>query len=826
MPPHRDRALTGVVAAVVLAVLLIPLSSALSSPGGGPAPAPPGADTHQGPNGEVDVNLCAEQAQPGSATCFARGRVDSAAEAATPAPAPPKGRKGSAGPTSGSATGSSPTPVSGSSGASPDTFVGDNGAYSPAYLQSAYNAPSANAGATVAIVDAYDDPSAATDLAYYRSYFGLPPCTADSGCFRKVDQRGGTSYPQADQVWGSEISLDLDMVSAICPNCQVLLVEADSNSIADLGAAVNEAVALGASVVSNSWGGSEYSGEQTDNARYFDHPGIPVVFSSGDSGYGAQFPAASPDVVAVGGTSLYQATADGTRNATESAWLGSGSGCSRFMPKPTWQHDTHCSYRSIADVSAVADPSTGVWVWDSYPSGGWGILGGTSVAAPIISALYALAGNTPGSSTEMASTLYGDPGDLNDVTSGVQGGCGTYLCGAGPGYDGPTGLGTPNAITPFLLSSAPQPSVPAPTSLTAAFGHSIDLSWSAPAGVTVSQYLVYRDGAQIDTTTNTYYYDDGVSAGGTYSYDVRAVDSSGNVSAPSNVAVASVPTAPTPPGAPALSSVTPGNKSATLSWATPPSNGSAITGYRIYRGTASGAEKLLKSVALVTSFADTQVSNGTTYYYEVSAVNSVGAGPVSAEGSATPATRPSAPGGLGASANAAAGVVLTWSAPSNGGSPITGYNVYRSTKSGAEVLLVSLGNATSYTDTAVANGTTYYYKVGAVNAMGASSLSTEKSAKRGTPSTAPRNLVASASSTLGVTLKWSTPASNGGANVTGYRIYRASASGAETLVATVGNVTSFTDTSAGEGGYFYYEVTAVNSLGESVFSNEAGATAR
>jgi fibronectin type 3 domain-containing protein len=816
MPPRRDRALTAVVTAVVLAVLLIPLSSALSSPGGGPAPAPPGADTHQGPKGEMDVNLCTEQAQPGTATCFARGRIDSGAKAATPAPAPPKGRKGSTSPSGGTGTSTSP-----------DTFVGDNGAYSPAYLQSAYNAPSANAGATVAIVDAYDDSRAESDLAYYRSYFGLPPCTTDNGCFRKVDQRGGTSYPQGDQAWGNEISLDLDMVSALCPNCHILLVEADSNSIADLGAAENEAVALGASVVSNSWGGAEYNGEQTDNALYFDHPGVAVVFSSGDSGYGVQFPAASPDVVAVGGTTLNQTGADGTRNATETAWVGSGSGCSGFMPKPAWQHDTGCRGRAVADVSAVADPSTGVWVWNTYPNGGgWGIFGGTSVAAPIVSALYALAGNASGSGIEMPSTLYGDPADFNDVTSGYTGSCGTYLCTAGPGYDGPTGLGTPNAITPFLLSSAPVPSVPAPTSLTAAFGHSIDLSWSAPSGATVSQYLVDRDGTQIATTTNTYYYDDGVSAGGTYSYDVRAVDASGNVSAPSNVATASVPTVPTPPGAPAPMSVAPGNKAATLSWSTPPSNGSAITGYRIYRGTSSGAEKLLKSVGLVTSYTDSQLTNGTTYYYEVSAVNSIGAGPLSAEGSATPATRPGSPGGLAANANAPAGVVLTWSAASNGGSPITGYNVYRSTKSGAETLLVSLGNTTSYTDTAVSNGTTYYYKVGAVNAMGAGSLSTEKSAKRGTPPTAPRNLVASASSTLGVTLKWSTPASNGGATVTGYRIYRASASGAETLVATVGNVTSFTDTSAGEGGYFYYEVTAVNSLGESVFSNEAGATAR
>ena len=204
-----------------------------------------------------------------------------------------------------------------------------------------------------------------------------PPCATANGCFMKVDERGGTNYPQGDQTWGLEISLDLDMVSAICPNCRILLVEADSNSTADLGAAVNEAVALGASVVSNSYGSAEYSGEVSDNAQYYDHPGVAIVSSSGDGGYGTQFPAAAPNVVAVGGTSLDQATDTGTRNATETAWSGSGSGCSVYFAKPSWQHDTGCANRSIADVSAVADPNTGVWVWDTYPNGGGGIVGGT-----------------------------------------------------------------------------------------------------------------------------------------------------------------------------------------------------------------------------------------------------------------------------------------------------------------------------------------------------------------------------------------------------------------------------------------------------------------
>lgn len=799
--------------AIVVAAILIPTSSAWAARGGSAPVVPVGADKHFGPKGEIDVNACPERPSPGTVTCLARERVDLTAESLTPAR--------EHGPKAVAEKSAILTPAM-----STDTTVGDNGAYSPLYLESAYNAPSIEPGGTVAVVDAFDDPNAETDLASYRSYFGLPPCTTSNGCFRKVDQRGGSSYPQADSTWAMEMSLDVDMVSAVCPNCHIVLVEADTNSWANLGTAVNEAVGLGASVVSMSWGGFEYAGETTDNQTYYDHPGVALVASSGDGGYSPQFPAASPDVVSVGGTTLSQATDTGTRDATETVWSGTGGGCSSYMPKPSWQHDTGCSRRTMNDVSAEADPTTGVWAWDTYHGNGWGIFGGTSVSAPVIAALYALAGNATGSTTEIPSTLYGDPSGFNDVTSGFNGTCANYLCNAGPGYDGPTGLGTPNAITPFLLSSAPsQPSVAAPTSLTAAYGHSIDLSWTAPAGATVAKYLVDRDGTQIASTTNTYYYDDAVIPGVPYSYDVRAVDSSGNVSGPSNVASATAPTTPTAPDAPTLS-VTPGNKVATLTWSAPSDGGSPITGYRIYRGTASGGEALLKSVGLVAGYADTQVSNGTTYYYEVRAVNSIGLGQPSGEVAATPASRPGSPGGLSANANASAGVVLTWSAASSGGSPITGYNVYRSTQSGAETLMASVGTGTSYTDAAVSNGTTYYYKVSAVNAVGESALSSETTAKRGTPPAAPRNLVAAMSNTSGVTLKWSSPASNGGASVTGYRIYRASASGAETLIATVGSVTSFADTSAASGGFYYYKVTAVNSLGEGSFSNEASATAR
>jgi subtilase family serine protease len=312
---------------------------------------------------------------------------------------------------------------------------------------SAYHLPSATAGLgqTVAIVDAYDDPSAESDLAVYRSYFGLPPCTTANGCFRKVGQTGSAAYPRRDSSWAQEISLDLDMVSAICPNCKILLVEANSASMPDLGTAVNTAVGLGANVVSNSYGGSESTSESSWDA-YFNHPGVAITFSSGDNGYGAEYPASSRYVTAVGGTSLTRASS--SRGWTETAWSGSGSGCSAYEPKPSWQTDTGCTKRTVADVAAVADPHTGVAVYDSYRVGGWAVFGGTSVASPIVASVLALAGNA--GSIAGASFAYGHTSGLFDVTSGSNGACGgSYLCTGEVGYDGPTGLGTPDGASAF-----------------------------------------------------------------------------------------------------------------------------------------------------------------------------------------------------------------------------------------------------------------------------------------------------------------------------------------------------------------------------------------
>jgi subtilase family serine protease len=332
--------------------------------------------------------------------------------------------------------------------------------YGPADLQAAYNLPaSGGGGQVIAVVDAYDDPSAEADLATYRTSYGLPACTTANGCFSKVNQDGAAgSYPPADEGWAVEISLDLDMVSAACPDCHILLVEANSAAVSDLAAAEDTAAGLGANVISNSYGLPEFNGMQQFFADYA-HAGQVIVASSGDFGFtAAQFPAVAPGVLAAGGTRLTRA---GTaRGWTETAWGngarsgslgGSGSGCSAYVAKPAWQHDKYCHMRTIADVSADADPQTGVAVYDSTPNPfgppGWLVVGGTSASAPFIAGVTGLAGNA---ATFTPGYAYAHTSSLHDVTKGSNGYCSkSYLCTAKRGYDGPTGLGTPDGTGAF-----------------------------------------------------------------------------------------------------------------------------------------------------------------------------------------------------------------------------------------------------------------------------------------------------------------------------------------------------------------------------------------
>ena len=317
--------------------------------------------------------------------------------------------------------------------------------FGPSDLRSAYNiTTTGSSSTTIAIVDADGYSGAESDLGVYRAQFGLPACTTANGCFKKVSQTGGTKYPADNVGWSQETALDLDMASAMCPSCKILLVEANSAGFADLAAAEDEAAALGAHVISNSYGGGE-AGSAAYEAAY-NKPGIAITVSSGDAGYGVEFPASSPHVISVGGTHLVKAS--NARGWTETAWVDAGSGCSTVYAKPSWQHDTGCTKRTVADVSAVADPNTGVAVYgpSSRRRSAWMVFGGTSVAAPLVGGVYA----NNGGAVTYGSDPYAHTGALNDAVGGSNGSCGgTYLCTAVAGYDGPTGLGTPNGNSAF-----------------------------------------------------------------------------------------------------------------------------------------------------------------------------------------------------------------------------------------------------------------------------------------------------------------------------------------------------------------------------------------
>jgi Fibronectin type III domain len=347
----------------------------------------------------------------------------------------------------------------------------------PAYLQQAYDlaylSQNEGSGQTIALVDAFDDPNAESDLAVYRTEFGLPSCTTANGCFAKYDENGGTNYPTTNSPWELEISLDLDAVSALCPNCHIDLIEANSGGVSDLAAAQLEAGTLpGVSVISDSWDVdlSGLSARAFPNSGHYTFPGITTVAASGDSGYPGpfnnDFPAALAGVTAAGGTTLEPASSSGTqsvRGFTESAWSGAGSGCNLGVSQPAYQTaNDGCAGRAYSDVSADADPETGMQVYDSDPTyGGWVVVGGTSEASPLIASYYALVESATIAQGGSAATVqgpswaYANAALLNDPTSGSNGSClasMSDICNAGPGWDGPTGVGS---ISGAVIGGAP-----------------------------------------------------------------------------------------------------------------------------------------------------------------------------------------------------------------------------------------------------------------------------------------------------------------------------------------------------------------------------------
>jgi subtilase family serine protease len=518
----------------------------------------------------TSVNVCSSVVPAGYAHCSALLRTDAAAQGEHPI-------KGVA---------------------TPSASLGDGGAYSPAFLQSAYNVASLGAtgsggvGQVVAIVDAFSNPQLVSDVAYYRNYFHLPACpvgtvsSSASGCALEIVNQGGAAspLPSSNYGWGLEEAIDAEMISALCPNCQILVVEATSASMTDLGTSVNTAVTLGANVVSNSYGSPEFASENKLSSTDYQHPGVALVAAAGDNGYGVQFPAASPNVVAVGGTSLIQFSATGTRNGAETVWNHSGSGCSLYEPKPSWQHDVGCSGRTVADVAAVANPDTGVWVYDTFATSGLYVAGGTSVATALISALYGVVNTGSSNTLTPGSVLYGvAAGALYKVSVGSTSACGSYLCSADQssnGYNGPTGLGTPgadpNSLAAFSLAGATeapgslgaQPRISsiaatspgAPTNVNAVPGdHEATVDWTPPlssGSSTITRYVVSDHRGQSCTYRVSAFETDrcvikNLANGQTYHFRVMAVNANlrGTASLKSNAVTptkaVAVTTAPT-----------------------------------------------------------------------------------------------------------------------------------------------------------------------------------------------------------------------------------------------------------------------------------------
>jgi hypothetical protein len=379
---------------------------------------------------------------------------------------------------------------------------GEQGGWAPKELREAYGiSTTGGSEQTVAIVDAYDDPNVESDMNTYRLKYGIGLCTKENKCFKKVNQKGEEKayptdkYPHVGgqiEDWGLEISLDVEMVSAICPECKIMLVEANSDEDSNLFAAENEAASLDATEISNSWGGSEFPGETSYDSD-LNHSEIPITASAGDDGFGVEYPAASQYVIAVGGTTLKK-NAKSTRGWEESVWDGTGGGCSAYEPKPEWQHDSGCGKRTDNDVAAVANNETPVSVYDSYEykeEGGWEtgklgwvLLGGTSVASPLVAGIEA---HAVGTVKVMRGEAFYRRG-LYDVTTGSNGRCGhTYLCEAGEGYDGPTGWGTPDGALSVLPSTE---AVTGPATNVTATGAQLN-GWVFTAKTPTTYYFEY-----------------------------------------------------------------------------------------------------------------------------------------------------------------------------------------------------------------------------------------------------------------------------------------------------------------------------------------------
>jgi hypothetical protein len=398
---------------------------------------------------------------------------------------------------------------------------GEGGGISPENIRSAYKLPASGGKEpeqqTVAIVDAFNDPNAESDLKKYREKYKLSECTEANKCFKKVNQKGEAgSYPSSEPSWSTEISLDLDMVSAACPECHILLVESTNSGFANMDAAENEAATLKATEISDSWGGAEHSTETSEDSA-FEHPGIPITVAAGDECYindcdgGSRpwWPAAAPSVIAVGGTELKKAT--NSRGWNEAVWyeseskygpVGTGSGCSLYEAKPSWETGSSCSKRTDNDVAAVGACDSALSVYDSYEKAGWLLVCGTSAATPIVAGVEALSSSAARKDGPELFPKLGAKGKLFDITEGsnynkLDASCGSYLCEAEVGYDGPTGWGTPDGA--FSLAGSPTASTKPATGVTES-GATLNGSVEA-GGLETKYYFEYGTSESYGTKT-------------------------------------------------------------------------------------------------------------------------------------------------------------------------------------------------------------------------------------------------------------------------------------------------------------------------------------
>ncbi len=533
------------------------------------------------------------------------------------------------------------------------TGSGIGGGFDPADLRSAYNLPSESAGSgqTVAIVDAFDDPDAESDLGVYRAHYGLPACTTANGCFKKVNEQGETNnYPPGEPGWAVEISLDTDMVSAACPNCHILLVEAESNENAALYKAEDEAATLGATEISNSYESKEVSSE-TSSDVYFDHPGVPIFAAAGDGSYGVRYPAASQYVTAVGGTALTQAS--NSRGWSETVWDETGSGCSAYEPKPAWQSASpKCTKRTNNDIAAVASTETPVSVADSYklpeeyerPEPGWTLAGGTSVSTPLMAGTMALANaytrSLAGADAYYQEAYQNGTGVLTDVTSGSNGSCGNYLCTGEVGYDGPTGLGSPSgapivAEAPTVLTKPASSIAPTTATLNATvnpngdevtrcefeYGTTSSYGLSAPCSA-----LPGSGSSPVAVSAPV----TGLSANGTYHFRIVAINSSG-IRKGSDETLKTTEAAKTPPTVVSTPAAAIDQTIATLNATVNPNSSEASRCEFEYGTTSSYGESASCSALpgagsspVAVSAVVSSLSADTTYHFRISATNANG----------------------------------------------------------------------------------------------------------------------------------------------------------------------------------------------------------